>query len=190
VYNKAYLRGEYMKTSYKALIAAGAALPLIGLAGVAAHAATDTSTSDSFAAKLATRFNLNKADVTKFLSDEHASRQADRQANMATTLKVAGLSDAQITALQAKRDEQRGAHDAWETANPNATEAEEKAQRNTDKVAFESWAKDQGIDLTKVQTALKESGMGHMGERGRHGRMGMMNDGDKETADDSAAKTN
>ena len=165
-----------MKKYYKALIVAGAALPMIGLASVAAHAAVDTSTSDSFATKLATKFNLNKTDVAKFLNDERTSRQADKQSSINAALKAAGLSDTQITALQAKRDAQRTAHDAWETANPNATRAEEKAWRDADKGAMDAWAKDQGIDLVKVRTALRNADVGHMGGRG-HG-------GDRETNDD------
>jgi beta-N-acetylglucosaminidase len=167
----------------KLIIASAIAVSGMGMAGSAlAATSTDTSGRDDFASKFATRFNLNKDDVTKFMDENRAARDAERETKVAEALKAAGFTDSQITALKAKKAEQRTAHDAWETANPNATQAERKAQREADKVAFEVWAKDQGIDLTKVRTMLKDSGIGR-GHRGMGGP-GMMR-GDSEKPDEA-----
>jgi hypothetical protein len=173
-----------MKTSYKAIIAAGAVLPFIGMANVLAHAApstTDTS-RDSLITKLSNRFSLNKSDVQSVFDEEHAARESQMKAKMSDALKAAGLTDSQISALQTKQIEQRAAHDAWE----------EKAQRDAGRADFEVWAKDQDIDLTKVQSALRGLGRGHgMMHRGGHlGGPGMMSDNDKEMPDDNTSKIN
>jgi hypothetical protein len=177
-----------VKTSHKLFIATGLALPFVGLAGVMAHASVDTTSTgqDSFITKLATKFNLNKTDVQTFFSDEKSARQSEMQTKVSDALKAAGFTDAQVSALQTKQTEQRTTNEAWRTANPNATAAERTAHRDSEKVAMDTWAKDQGIDLTKVQATLKVAGVGHMGGRGHGGRGmmgGMMDDGDTPPAD-------
>ena len=146
------------------MIATGITIPMVGLAGMslvsAASTTTGTSWRDTFAQSLATKFNLNKDDVSKFLDEQKTARETEMKTKVADALKTAGFTDAQITALQAKQDERRTAHEAWETAHPNATQAEEKAQRDSEKTTFKAWAKDQGIDLTKVHDTLQSAGLG------------------------------
>ena len=71
-----------------------------------------------------------------------------------------------------KKQSDREAMKAWRDANPNATRAEMKAQHDKLEADFSQWAKDQGIDLTKVQAALKSADIGRGGKRG-----GMRHDG-------------
>jgi hypothetical protein len=160
-----------MKTTTKLFLAAGAAAPLLMVSGAvfAQSSTTGASMRDTFASELAERFNLNKDEVTTFMNEKRAAREAERDTKTAEALKSAGFSDVQISALKSKREEQRLAHEAWHTANPDATSDERKAHRESEKTAFESWASSQGIDLEKVKTALQSLGGKNsmMGGRGR-----------------------
>ena len=149
----------------KLLLASAMAVSSVGIAGTA-FAATETGTTvrDEFATKLADKFNLNKNEVSTFLKEEHDARHAEMQAKVTSALKNAGFSDEQITALQNKKQEQRDVMETWRTANPDATKEERQTQRETEKTEFEAWAKEQNIDLEKVRTTLKDSGIG--GHRG------------------------
>lgn len=155
----------------KVLLASAFTLPMIAFAGLGiASAATDTTGQDGFAGRFATKFNLNKDDVSSFMTADRAARQAEREVKVADALKAAGFSDAQVAALKTKRAEQRTAHQAWHTANPNATQAQNQSQRDAEKVAFEAWAKDQGIDLAKVKTILEAANLSRGGKGGHKGR--------------------
>lgn len=171
-----------LKTSHKLFIATAATLPFIGLAGTAVHAATGATATDSgpmgsLIDKLATKFNLKSSDVKAVFEEEREAHKAEIQTKVSDALKTAGFTDAQITALQNKQKEQRESGKAWRDANPNATREEMKSHRDSEKTALEAWAKEQGIDVTKLREALKTVGVGLMGVRGGHGGPGMMDGG-------------
>ena len=151
----------------KLLIATAVALPTIGLAG-SAMAMNDNGNGmkDQVAEKLATRFNLNKDEVTSFMKEQREAHHTEMEAKVTESLKAAGFTDEQISALQTKKQEQRAEHETWRDANPDATQEERKAHHESEKTEFEAWAKDQGIDLTKVRDTLKESGIGRGMHRG------------------------
>lgn len=151
----------------KLLIATAVALPTIGLAGSAmAMNGNEHGMKDQVAEKLATRFNLNKDEVSAFMTEQQEARHAEMEKKVTESLKSAGFSDEQITALQNKKQEQRAEHEEWRNANPDATQDERQAHRQAEKAEFETWAKGQGIDLTKVRDTLKESGFGRGMHRG------------------------
>jgi hypothetical protein len=154
----------------KLLVASALAVSTLGVAG-SAMAATNTgdTSRDEISTKLAERFNLNKDDVSAFMKEQRDARHTEMQAKVSESLKTAGFTDEQISALQTKKEEQRTEHQAWHEANPNATNEERRANREAEKAEFEAWAKDQGIDLDVVRSTLQESGMGrgmHKGPRG------------------------
>jgi len=173
-----------MKISHKLFIASAVALPAVGLTGMSIASATSNTMSqdkrDSFATNLATKFNLNKNDVTKFMDEQKASRESQMKTKVTDALKTAGYTDTQIKALQGKRNEQRTAMQTWRDANPNATREDMKAHHDAERTEMEAWAKEQGIDLTKIQETLKTAGLG----RGHAHGMGGMKDAD----DTSTAK--
>ncbi len=183
-----------MKIMTRTLMMGAAALPIVGLATMSLASASTGITAlggrDTFVQNLATKFDLNRDDVAKFLDEQKATKEADIKQKATDALKSAGLTDSQITTLQARRLEQRSAMKAWHAANPNATRIEERSQREAGKTAIETWAKEQGVDLSKVQDELKTAGIGpfggHMhGDRG--GRMGMM-ESDTPPTDEPAAR--
>lgn len=154
----------------KLLLASALAVSSFGVAGTAlATSDTGSNMRDGFATKFAERFNLNKDEVSSFMKENRDARQAEMETKVTETLKTAGFSDEQITALQNKKAEQRTEHQKWHEANPDATQEERQAHREAEKTEFEAWAKEQGIDLTKVRDSLKESGIGKGMHRGPHG---------------------
>jgi regulator of protease activity HflC (stomatin/prohibitin superfamily) len=164
------------------LVASIITAPTIALAGTALagqNGHSFGSQSDQYAEKLATRFNLNKEDVSTFMTEQRQERRAQIESKAAEALKAAGFSESQIAELQAKKTEQQDAMKAWREANPNATREEMKAQRDKQKTEFETWAKDKGIDLSKVRDKLKGTmpkGRGHDGPK-------IMNSGDTPPSD-------
>lgn len=175
-----------MKKFTKLMIATGVTIPMVGLAGMslvsAASSTTGTSWRDTFAQSLATKFNLNKDDVSKFLDEQKTVHETEMKTKVSDSLKAAGFTETQITALQTKQDANHTAMETWRTANPNASREEVKTQRDTQKTAMEAWAKEQGIDPTKLQDTLRSARVEHknMGGHGNGGMMGggMLNDGD------------
>jgi predicted house-cleaning noncanonical NTP pyrophosphatase (MazG superfamily) len=154
----------------KLLIASAITLSTLGIAG-SAMAARDTGDTmrEDLASKLAERFNLNKDEVSNFMQEQHEARHAEMESKVSESLKAAGFSDEQINALQTKKQEQRTELQAWHEANPDATAEERQAHRKSEKTEFEAWATEQGIDLEKVRSTLKDSDIGrgmHRGPRG------------------------
>lgn len=153
----------------KSLVLAGTiAVTTMGMAGTAfaMNGNADGQYTGDLSTKLAERFNLNKDEVSSFMQERHEARHAEMEAKVSEALKAAGFSDEQVTALQNKKQEQRDTMEAWREANPNATHQEMHTQRDEQKAAFEAWAVEQGIDLTKVRDAVKDA----MPMRGGHGR--------------------
>jgi len=147
-----------------ALAIAGLSAAALGATAVSAH----DSTSPRFTTitkAIATKFNLSETEVQSVVDEtmtkERESRQAEMKATMETKLSQlvsdGKLTEAQKTALVSKLEERRAAHEAAHTAT-YATEAERKAAMDKVRSDFETWAKEQGIDLSLIQP---ERGPGH-----------------------------
>lgn len=147
----------------KGLIVAAAAV-VIGGSGLAVTRAASAATNDNSANKtslidkLATKFGLNKDDVQKVFDENHAERKVEHQAKQSERLQKlvdAGTItvdqkakiEAKITELQTKRD-------AEKSTFKDLTSDERKARMNANKAEIDQWAKDNGIDLTKLQGIL------------------------------------
>lgn len=149
-----------MKLYQKIILASAVAVPTLG-ASAYAVAATDTTVPHmNLAERIAQRFNLNSDEVKTFLDENRQMMREEHRAQVSEALKAAGLSESQVEALQSKREEMKTAMQTWLAENPNATREEIKAQRETLRSDFETWAQSNGIDLTKVQEALPMRG-GH-----------------------------
>lgn len=153
----------------------GAAVATMSLAGIGSvgvvSAATSPSTSTgntSIVDKIATKFNLNKADV-KAVFDENrsakiAQHKADQAERLATAVKDGKLTRAQadyITNAQAEIAALRG------TSTPDTVTDAVKAQIKTKMDALRTWAKDNNVDV-------KYLGGGHGGHGHRGGMDGEM----------------
>lgn len=139
----------------------GALVPL------AAHAQTGTtSTGTSIVDKIASKFNLNKADVQKVFDEDRATHQAEREQQEATKLadlvKAGTLTQAQADKITAKRAEMKADMEKNKDSFKTMTEAERKAAMDAKKTALDQWAKDNGIDAKYLMLGGRgQGGPGH-----------------------------
>jgi hypothetical protein len=163
-----------MKKVKTSLIAA-AAVATIGSAGLvgahATHAASDTSSSNDPSSglidKLVSKFNLNKSDVQKVFEENRSEMESKRQAEV--TAKLQKLVDAgtitsdQKTKIEAKLKELQAARESNKDSMKDLTDTERKAKMDAEKTALDSWAKENGIDLTKLDGVFMRGGHGGPG---------------------------
>lgn len=180
----------------KHLLAAGVAAT-VGLSAVGAgvaHAATTNSAStdpmSSMVDKIATKFNLNKADVQKVFDEQKTEMQAERgqkvKDEVAQLVKDGKLTQAQADAINAKRAEVQKDREANRDAMKDKTQAERKAEMDKKKAELEAWAKQQGIDSQYLRYVMG-GGPGH--GHGPGGPGGHRGDNDGDSDSQSAATT-
>ncbi len=171
----------------KMIIASGlVAVSVAGIAGVTMVSAASSRADHkaAMAKSFAQKFNLNEADVQKFMDEQHATMQADHAAEMKTRLdqavKDGKISQAQEDQLVAKQKEMQN----FMATLAGKTDTERHAAMKAKMDEFQKWATD-----NKIPTDLMGRGMG-MGGHGRgHGMGGMhsdteTNDGPDGDADD------
>lgn len=163
-----------MKKVKKSLVAA-AALATIGTAGVigtqVTHAASDTSSNDptsSLVDKLVSKFNLNKADVQKVFDENRTEMEAKHEAEVSARLQklvdAGTITSEQKTKIEAKLKELKAERESDRDSMKNLTDSQRKAKMDAKKTELENWAKDNGLDLTKLQGVFM--GGGHRGPGG------------------------
>lgn len=152
-----------MKALAKSLVIGGVlgTVGLTSLAGVSiasAETTTAPTSSDpmsSLVQKIASKFNLNKDEVQKVFDEDKTARETQREEKIAKRLQ--GLVDAgtitntQKTAIEAKLKELKTAREANRTEMKNLSDAERQSKMDEKKNELESWAKEQGIDLSKLK---------------------------------------
>ena len=154
----------------KLLVIGGTVLTLGALTAVplAVHAQTDTSaTGTSIVDKIASKFNLNKADVQKVFDEDRTAHEAEREQQAATKLadlvKAGTLTQAQADKISDKRAEMKADREKNQDSFKNMTETERKAAMDAKKAELDQWAKDNGIDAKYLMP-----GDGHGPGRGMH----------------------
>lgn len=159
----------------KQLITAGI-VTTIGLAGVTgvgmASAMTNTNSTNPFTSlvdAIATKFNLNKADVQKVFDEQRAKMEAERETqikdDLAQLVKDGKLTQAQVDKINAKRAELQKERDAARSSTDTKTRAEIKADMDAKRTELETWAKDNGIPTEYLRYVFGHGG-GHMGGPG------------------------
>lgn len=131
-------------------------------------AQSGTNGSGALVDKIANTFNLNKADVQKVFDQEHTARQAEHKAQIEKRLQTlvdkGTITSDQKTAILQKLDELEASREQDKGSMKDLTPAERKAKMDEQKTALEAWAKQQGIDLSKLQGIFM--GPGHRGPGG------------------------
>jgi hypothetical protein len=152
-----------LKNVKKSLMAA-AAIASIGT--VAENNDSKTDPMSSLVDKIANRFNLNKADVQKVFDEERSTRQAEREAKISERLQKlvdeGTITADQKTKIEAKLKELKSEREANRDAFKNLSAEERKSKMEAKRTELENWAKENGIDLTKLMGIF-------MGGRGGHG---------------------
>jgi competence protein ComGC len=153
-----------LKNVKKSLVAA-AALASVGSAGVigtqAVLAETNNSNSDpmsSLVDKLASKFNLNKSEVQKVFDEQRSAHEAERDAKVSERLQKL-VDDGTITAeqktkIEAKIKELKEEREANRDSMKDLSDEERKTKMDEKRTELENWAKENGVDLTKLKGVL------------------------------------
>ena len=151
----------------------------LGIMGASAIgvSAMSSSSGDGLAARLATKFNLNKdevsAEIKSYRDEKHAERENDIKAEVSANLQKK-VDDGTITAekktaFEAKLEEIRVAREVEREANKESdtkpSRGEMEAKRKAEKSEMDAWLKEQGINLD-----LKDVLPAHGGRDMRGGR--------------------
>lgn len=168
-----------MKKVHKGLVAA-AAFATIGTAGLvgthATHATSDTSSSDpmsSLVGKLASKFNLDKSDVQKVFDENRSEMEAKHETELTTRLQklvdAGTLTAEQKTKIEAKLKQIKAERESNKDSMKDLNDTERKAKMDAKKTELEAWAKENGLDLTKLRDIFMKGGRG--GHGGPHQMM-------------------
>lgn len=139
----------------------------MGLASAATSNSTDPQ--QSIIDKLATKFNLNKADVQKVFDEDRSAHEAARSAEVKTKLdqlvKDGKITQAQEDKLIAKAKELQSTHEANREKFKSMTEDERKSAMKSERDSLKQWLSDNGL--------TEEYGRYLMGRGGGPKGMGM-----------------
>lgn len=131
-------------------------------------AQSDSVGSGTLVDKIASTFHLNKSDVQKVFDENRQAHEAEHKAQVEKRLQAmvdkGTITSDQKSAIIAKLDELRTQHEQDKGTLKNLTPAERKAKFDKQKSELESWAKDQGLDLSKLKGIFM--GPGHRGPYG------------------------
>jgi hypothetical protein len=133
-----------------------------------------TNPMSSLVTAIATKFNLNAADVQVVFNEtmqaEHTERAAQMQqlqtTRLATAVREGKLTQAQADLITSKTAELRAQMEANRTANQSLTLEQRRAKMNEQRTALEAWANANNIPSEYLHF-LGGKGMGG------HGGMGM-----------------
>lgn len=133
-------------------------------------ASTGTDPMSSLADKIASRFNLNKTEVQAVVDEQRTTMEAERESKRAEKLQAlvdAGtITAAQKTAIEAKIKGMHTERESEKGSFKDLTDDQRKAKMDEKKTELEAWAKEQGIDLTKLDGVLMGGGHGRGGPGG------------------------
>lgn len=150
------------KTSktFKIITGSALALTLVVAGGASVSAATETRTKpmDSLVTAIATRFNLNTADVQKVFEENRTTREQERL-NAAVT--AGALTQAQANLIIAKRAELEASHEAKRATLSTLTEAERKSAMSAERASLQTW-----MTANNIPKEFMMMGGGHGGPRG------------------------
>lgn len=161
-----------MKSLTKSLIVAtivGAVGTGTVATGAIANAESGTTTGtdpmSSLVDKIASTFNLDKTKVQEVFDEQRSEMETKREAEVETKLQTlvnnGTITAEQKTAIKAKMAEMKAERESNKDDFKDMTEEERKAAMDKKKTELETWAKEQGIDLTKLTGIFRGPGGGH-----------------------------
>lgn len=130
---------------------------------------------------IATKFNLNTADVQtvvdgvmqKQRASMGAKMQSDASARLAAAVTAGKLTQAQADLITAKAAELKATMQTEQAANETLTAEQRKAKMEAQRTSLEAWATANGIskeNLKFLAPAGRGPGIGAFGPRGGHGK--------------------
>ncbi len=139
----------------------------------AVSAQSDSSGSDpmsNLVDALVSKFNLNKEEVQSVFEADRTAREAERQQEQSQRLQDlvddGTITAVQKTAIEAKIKERQAQRESNKDSLKDLTDEERKAKMEEERTSLETWAKAQGLDLTKLHGVLMGGGRGFGGPGG------------------------
>lgn len=137
------------------MLAAVTAIGIGAFATVGAASATSGHGDDRLVAAIATKFNLNQADVQKVFDEQRQQSEADRTRHVSERLQRL-VDNGTITAeqkvmIEMKLTELRAQRTADKATWKTLSAEERKAQKEERKAALEAWAQENNLDLSKLK---------------------------------------
>jgi hypothetical protein len=166
-----------MKLPVKQIITAGI-VGTVGIAGlttagiVSAEQSESSDRSSSLIDKIASTFNLDKAKVQEVFDTEREEREAKHNEQRAERLQQlvndGTITAAQKSAIESKIKEIKAERTANKDTVKGMTLEERKSLMQEKRDELESWAKEQGIDLSELRGIFggHSRNGGHGGPRG------------------------
>jgi hypothetical protein len=152
--------GKSKRSSSKGKFIAFLAVSVLSLASVGGVvSAASKNSDDGLAQRLATKFNLNKDEVSAELDSYRQERDAARESEMKQKMEEAlqtkvdegKLTAEQKSALLTKLEELHAKHKQSRESGEEKTKEERDSEREAEKSELDAWAKEQGIsDLNDI----------------------------------------
>lgn len=140
----------------------------MGIANAATTTASSTNPMSSLVDAVASKFNLNKADVQAVFDEQKTKMEAEREteakADVAQLVTDGKITQAQADKINAKRAELQKEREANKDTASTKTRDEMKTEIEAKKTELEKWASDNGISTDYLRYVM---GGGH-----RHGGPG------------------
>lgn len=156
-------------------ILVGLAVASVGVTGFVladqANAQSGDDDKQTLISKIAKKFNVSESDVKSVFDADKIERDAARLAEQTKRLQALvdnkTITVEQKTKIEVKLAELKTEREANRDAFKDLTHEERKAKLDAQNAALETWTKDNGIDLTKLDGILQfgHGGPGH-GDRG------------------------
>lgn len=143
------------------------------------------------AGKIAKQFNLDSSEVEKVFEEDRKEHESEREAIQTKRLQKlvdnGTITDKQKTAIEAKLKEVRAEREKNRDSMDDLSDEQRKAKMDEHRAELESWAKQQGIDLSKLKDIFMPGG--HRGGPGGH-HGGREHDDEGREDDDKEVETN
>lgn len=163
-----------MNTLVKSIVA-GTILGTIGVGSLATAnivgAESGTTSTDnpqsSLIEKIASTFNIDKSKLQTLFDEDREARETEREQQQAERLQAlvddGTITSAQKTAIEKKIAEMKSEREAERDSMKDLSDEEREAKMEEKRTALETWAKEEGLDLSKLKGIL---GGGPGGPRG------------------------
>ena len=158
-----------MKKSLRNSLLIAGATTTIGLSSlIGINAVSAKSDNSNLVDKIATKFNLNKSEVQKVFEADRKEHQEEHQAIQAKRLQKlvdsGTITEKQKSAIETKLKEVRDDREENRNDKADLSDEDRKQEMEKHRTELEAWARDEGIDLSKLKGVFMPGG--HKGPGG------------------------
>ena len=151
---------------------AAAVLAIVGasIMGASAVSAQNADVRQNMIKSLAQKLGIEESKVQTAMEAIHTERQAEMQkkmeVNLTQAVKDGKITEAQKQLILKKHAEMKAERENWKESMQNLTPEQRKAAMEKKRAELQSWAKENGIDMSVFQLGMGPKGgmrgFGHM----------------------------